>query len=152
MSFRLDPKANQTVVFEFTTGHKQVKVVLNLHFCKGSKRFRCTVSKDPNRKVVEIDTLNAPVEIKYTGDKRTSKFYAFINFQEECSLNITPKIYIIADPVVHSQREEEPSTYRKDENDPTSKYYHINLINELEKMEILPPSLDSVNSTAVEQR
>lgn len=143
MTFRIDPQPNQTVVFEFITGHKQVKVLLNMHFCKGAKRFRCTVSRDPNRKAIELDTLVAPVEINYTKSKRVSKFYAFINFPESCSLNISPKISVLADPITHSQLPIEEPSYKQADNDPTSKYYHTNLISEIEKLEITPYSANS---------
>lgn len=140
-TYRIDPKAKQTVIFEFITGNREVKVTLNLHFCKGSKRFHCTVSRDANRQKKDLDTMSSPVEIKYK--KSVSKFYAFLNFPEDCSVNITPKIEVYAEVIAHTPViEEEPSMFRRAENDPTSKYYHSNLINELEKMEIVPPSWD----------
>lgn len=84
-----------------------------------------------------MDTMVAPIEINYTGLKRTNKFYAFVNFMEGCSVNITPKITVLADPVVHRVVQlEEPSYSNPNDINPPSNNFHSDLISEIEKLDV----------------
>ena len=117
-----------------------MKVNLNLHFCEGSKRFHCIVSRDSQRKEIDFDSVNSPIHIKYAYATRVPKFYAFLNFEKPCILNVTARIDLLPEKFLPSKNigDEDLSFNKREQNTLISKYYHTNLINELEKMEILP--------------
>lgn len=114
---------------------------MKLHFCGVNNSFHCIVSRDEERNHIDFETIVSPVEIKYSKENKTSKFFVFLHFSKPCSVNISSSITILQDRIFHSVKPEEPSRGRQYDDDPKSKYYHLNLINELEKLDILPPGM-----------
>lgn len=143
VTYRVNPTGGQSICIEYLTGYMDVKVTVKLHFCSGGKRFHLRVSKDPYQKQIDHETMVSPIDIKYAREKRTNKFYVSINFQNTCLVNITSEIRLLPKHYILSRKDPENMGGLLKHDDPTSKNYHTNLIYELEKMDILPPGLQS---------
>lgn len=143
MTYRVSPAEGQSICIEYLTGYLDVKVTVKLHFCSGGKRFYLRVSRDQTQKLIDYETMASPAEIRYEREKRIGKFYITINFQNACVVNVCSEVRLLPKQYLPSKKEEDPSSGKRPDDDPTSKNYHSNLIYELERMEILPPGMQS---------
>ena len=135
---------------EFTTSNRNVKGSLSLFFCAGSNRFHCIVSRDSDRSLVDVTSMSSPIEFDYTGERRVSKFYAVLFFEKPSTFNLTIKI----NSTMPTLRQKTINSFKpvkikgnelaqtissvKREEFVDDRYFHRNMISDLEKMEIFP--------------